>query len=47
MEDIVEAYLPMPATRKMRIVADAPLRIYSDVDPRAMRQVVVNLLDNA
>jgi signal transduction histidine kinase len=47
VEEIVEGYVPVAAQHGMRIVADAPSRISSMVDPRAMRQVVVNLLDNA
>jgi signal transduction histidine kinase len=47
VEEAVEAYVPMADARRMRIVADAPSRIYAVVDPRALRQVVVNLLDNA
>jgi signal transduction histidine kinase len=47
VEEAVEAYVPVAAARRMRIVADAPSRIYAVVDPRALRQVVVNLLDNA
>jgi len=47
VEEAVEAYVPIAASRRMRIVADAPSRIYAVVDPRALRQVVVNLLDNA
>jgi signal transduction histidine kinase len=47
VEEAVEAYVPVAASRRMRIVADAPSRIYAVVDPRALRQVVVNLLDNA
>ena len=47
VEEAVEAYVPVAASRRMRIVADAPSRIYALVDPRALRQVVVNLLDNA
>jgi signal transduction histidine kinase len=47
VEEIVEGYLPMAESRRMRILADAPSRIYADVDPRATRQIVVNLLDNA
>lgn len=46
-EDVVEGYLPLADARGMRLLADAPSRICVDVDPRAMRQVVVNLLDNA
>jgi signal transduction histidine kinase len=47
IEETVEAFVPLAAERGMRILADAPSRIYCLVDPRAMRQVVVNLLDNA
>ncbi|AHG92962.1 ATP-binding region ATPase domain protein (plasmid) [Gemmatirosa kalamazoonensis] len=47
VEEVVEAYVPIAASRHMRIVADAPSRIYALVDPRALRQVAVNLLDNA
>jgi signal transduction histidine kinase len=47
IEEVVEGYVPVAAQKGMRIVADAPSRIFSMVDPRAMRQVVVNLLDNA
>ena len=46
-EEAVEAYVPVAASRRMRIVADAPSRIYAVADPRALRQVVVNLIDNA
>ncbi|GLC24756.1 sensor histidine kinase [Roseisolibacter agri] len=47
VEEVVEAYVPVAEQRQMRLVADAPSRIYALVDPRALRQVVVNLLDNA
>jgi signal transduction histidine kinase len=47
VEEVVEAYVPVAAQRQMRLVADAPSRIYALADPRALRQVVVNLLDNA
>lgn len=47
VEEVVEAYVPMAEARHMRIVADAPSRIFAVVDPRALRQVVVNLIDNA
>ncbi|MGQ0647545.1 MAG: sensor histidine kinase [Gemmatimonadaceae bacterium] len=47
IEEIVEGYVPVAAQKGMRIVADAPSRIFSLVDPRAMRQIIVNLLDNA
>ena len=47
VEDVVEASLPIAAQRGMQIVVHVASRIYVLVDPRAMRQVVVNLLDNA
>jgi signal transduction histidine kinase len=47
VEEVVEAYVPIAESRRMRIVADAPSRIFAVVDPRALRQVVVNLVDNA
>ena len=47
VEEVVEAYVPTAEARRMRIVADAPSRIFAIVDPRALRQVVVNLIDNA
>jgi signal transduction histidine kinase len=47
VEEVVEAYVPIAESRRMRIVADAPSRIFAIVDPRALRQVVVNLVDNA
>jgi signal transduction histidine kinase len=47
VEEVVEAYVPIAEARRMRIVADAPSRIMAVVDPRAIRQVVVNLVDNA
>jgi signal transduction histidine kinase len=47
VEEVVEAYVPIAASRRMRIVADAPSRIFAIVDPRALRQIVVNLVDNA
>ncbi len=47
IEEVVEGYVQTADQRGMRIVADAPSRIFSLVDPRAMRQVVVNLIDNA
>jgi len=47
IEEVVEGYVQIAEQRGMRILADAPSRIFSMVDPRAMRQVIVNLLDNA
>jgi signal transduction histidine kinase len=47
VEEVVEAYVPIAEARKMRIVADSPSRIFAIVDPRALRQIVVNLVDNA
>jgi signal transduction histidine kinase len=47
IEEVVEGFVPIAEQRGMRLLADAPSRIFSLVDPRAMRQVIVNLLDNA
>ena len=47
IEEVVDGYVPVASQKGMRLVADAPSRIFGLVDPRAMRQVVVNLLDNA
>ena len=47
VEDVVEGYVPIATARRMRLMADAPSRIMVDADPRALRQVIVNLLDNA
>ncbi len=47
VEEVVEGYVPIAEQYSMRIVADAPSRIFAMIDPRAVRQVVVNLLDNA
>lgn len=47
IEEVVEGYVQIAEQRGMRILADAPSRIFSMVDPRAMRQVIVNLIDNA
>ncbi|ODT03312.1 MAG: hypothetical protein ABS52_09915 [Gemmatimonadetes bacterium SCN 70-22] len=47
IEEVVEGYVQIAEQRGMRILADAPSRIFSMVDPRAMRQIIVNLLDNA
>lgn len=47
IEEIIEGYVPLAVQQRMSLVADAPSRIFSLVDPRAMRQVIVNLLDNA
>ena len=47
VEEIVEGYLPLAAQKRMHIAVDAPSRIFCLLDPRAMRQIIVNLLDNA
>lgn len=47
IEEVVEGFVPIAERNGMRILADAPSRIFSLVDPRAMRQIIVNLLDNA
>jgi signal transduction histidine kinase len=47
VEEVVESCLPSAARREVRLIADAPSRIFGVVDPRALRQVIVNLVDNA
>src|SRR5688572_23209073 len=47
VEEVVEGYVPLAAGHRMRLVADAPSRIMANVDPRALRQIVGNLIDNA
>jgi signal transduction histidine kinase len=47
IEEVVEGFVPVAAQRRMQILADAPSRIFVLVDPRAMRQIIVNLIDNA
>jgi signal transduction histidine kinase len=47
IEEIAEGYVPLAQQKGMRLLVDAPSRIFCLVDPRAMRQIIVNLLDNA
>lgn len=43
----MEGYVPIATRRQMRLLAEAPSGIVGWVDPRSLRQVVVNLIDNA
>lgn len=47
LEEVAEVYAPFAAARGARLVTDVWTDAPADVDPRAIRQVVVNLLDNA
>ncbi|HEX7241248.1 MAG TPA: HAMP domain-containing sensor histidine kinase [Longimicrobiaceae bacterium] len=46
-EDVVSAYEPMAAARRVRVETVAEPGVAASVDPRTLRQVLVNLLDNA
>jgi signal transduction histidine kinase len=45
--DIVESFAPVAAARESRVTATFDDAIVADVDPGAIRQIVLNLLDNA
>ncbi len=47
LEEVAEVYAPFVDARGARLVTDVWTDAPADVDPRAIRQVVVNLLDNA
>jgi signal transduction histidine kinase len=47
LEEVAEVYAPFVDARGARLVTDVWTDAPADVDPRAVRQVVVNLLDNA
>ena len=47
LEEVREVYTPFAEARGARLVTDVWTDAPADVDPRALRQVVVNLLDNA
>ncbi len=47
VEDVAAAFASRAATRGMRIVADPPADVLVEADPRALRQMVTNLVDNA
>ncbi|HEX2190904.1 MAG TPA: HAMP domain-containing sensor histidine kinase [Longimicrobiaceae bacterium] len=47
LEEVVEAYTPFAGARGARLVTDVWTDARADVDPKTIRQVVVNLLDNA
>jgi signal transduction histidine kinase len=43
----VESFEPIAAARGARVVIEAPASLIADADAEAVRQIVVNLLDNA
>jgi signal transduction histidine kinase len=48
--EVVESFTPLAAARQARIVAhheDAAVSVWADVDAGAVRQILLNLLDNA
>src|SRR5262249_55194768 len=44
---VVEAFEPLAATRKVTLRRDIFPGIFADADPDALRQMLINLLDNA
>jgi signal transduction histidine kinase len=42
-----DAFAPIAAARQVRLAADLPPHVYANVDANALRQVVLNILDNA
>ena len=47
LRDVVEAFRPLAAARGATIAVDAPPDVSAPVDLSAMRQMILNLLDNA
>lgn len=47
VEDVAAVHAERAAAEGMRIVADPPPGVVVEADPRALRQTVANLLDNA
>ena len=47
VDEILETYAPMAAGRKARLALERDPEVWAMADPRAVRQVVANLLDNA
>jgi signal transduction histidine kinase len=45
--DIVESFAPVAAARQSRVTTTCDYSIVADVDPGAIRQIMLNLLDNA
>jgi signal transduction histidine kinase len=45
--DVVESFAPLAAARRARIVTDLDDLLFANVDSGAVRQIVLNLLDNA
>ncbi len=47
VHQLVEGFTPLAAARRMTLVADIPDRVPARIDPSALRQILLNLLDNA
>lgn len=47
VREVVDAFAPLAAARGMTIRTDVPASLTANVDDDAMRQIVLNLLDNA
>jgi signal transduction histidine kinase len=47
MEGAIDAFAPLARVRRARIETSIERDLVSRVDPRALRQIVLNLLDNA
>ncbi|MBL8982387.1 MAG: HAMP domain-containing histidine kinase, partial [Gemmatimonadetes bacterium] len=47
VESVVDGYVPLAEAREMRLLADAPQGMVMSIDPRAVRRMVGNLIDNA
>jgi signal transduction histidine kinase len=47
LRESVDAFAPLAKARGMKIAVDAPATLVAEIDADAMRQIVLNLLDNA
>jgi signal transduction histidine kinase len=47
VSEVVEGFAPLAAARQARIVADLDDRVIASVDAGALRQILLNLIDNA
>lgn len=45
--DVVESFAPLAAARRARVVADLDFHVAANVDGGAIRQILLNILDNA
>ena len=45
--DVVESFAPLAAARRARVVTDLDYRVFANVDSGALRQILLNILDNA